>query len=126
MQAEMLKQSRTRFSKAIVGWFSGHLRASQAHNEVDGALFLDIFFGKGAEIMEFAASKDVSLLGRRNAFEVLDLLLDPLYRVAWLDIESDLLASQRLNKYLHSRSFLSVGQSLGSRRRVEINRNRRR
>lgn len=68
---------------------------------MEGALLLDVVVGKSTAVLELLASKDQALLVRRDALLVLDLGLDGLDGVAALDLESDVLAGEGLNKNLH-------------------------
>jgi hypothetical protein len=56
-------------------------------------LLLDIVIGKGTAILKLLASKDKTLLIRRNTLLVLDLRLNIIDGVGGLDLESDGLAS---------------------------------
>jgi len=69
---------------------------------VEGGLLLDVVVRKGPPILELLACKDEALLVRRDAFFILNLCLDIVYRVAGLDIQSDGLARQRLDEDLHA------------------------
>ena len=77
------------------------LAAPEAEDKVEGALLLDVVVGKSTAVLELLASKDQALLVRRDALLVLDLGLDGLDGVAALDLESDVLAGEGLNKNLH-------------------------
>ena len=64
--------------------YSIHLYLShltQAENQVEGGLLLDIIVGERTPVLQLFAGEDESLLIRGNALLVLDLLLDPLNRV---------------------------------------------
>merc|ERR1712107_596441 len=69
-----------------------------------GAFLLDVVIGEGSSILKLLSSKDQSLLIWGNSFLVLDLGLDILNGVRWLNLESDGLASQSLDKDLHTYS----------------------
>ena len=69
-----------------------------------GRLLLDVVVGKGSSILELLTSEDESLLIWRNTFLVLDLGLDVLNSVCWLDIEGDGLTSEGLDEDLHTTS----------------------
>ncbi|CAM9193129.1 unnamed protein product, partial [Heterosigma akashiwo] len=69
---------------------------------MQGGLLLDVVVRQGAAIFELLASKDQALLVRRNAFFVLDLLLDVIDGVGGFDIQGDSLASQGLYEDLHA------------------------
>ena len=68
---------------------------------MQGRLLLDVVVRQGAAVLELLARKDEPLLVGWDAFLVLDLGLDVLNRVGWLDLKRDGLAGQRLHKYLH-------------------------
>ena len=70
------------------------------------ALLLNIVIRKSASIFKLLACKDESLLIRRNALLVLDLLLDTLDCVRRLNIKSNSLTRQSLDKYLHAHFVL--------------------
>ena len=64
--------------------YSIHLYLSlltQAENQVEGGLLLDVVVGQRAPVLQLFAGKDESLLVRGNSLLVLDLLLDALNRV---------------------------------------------
>ena len=61
---------------------------------------MDVVVGKGAAILELLSGKDKTLLIRGNSFLVLDLGLDVVNGVAWLDIKSDGLTSKGLYENL--------------------------
>merc|ERR1712037_47850 len=74
---------------------------AEAEDEVKSGLFLDVVVRKSAAILELFTGEDEALLIRRDAFLVLDLSFNVVNSVAWLDLESDGLASESLNKDLH-------------------------
>merc|ERR1712033_19067 len=76
--------------------------SSQSKNQMQGALLLDIVVREGSSVLKLLSSKDQSLLVWGNTFLVLDLSLDVLNGVRWLNLESDGLASQGLDEDLHS------------------------
>ena len=64
--------------------YSIHLYLSlltQAENQVEGGLLLDVVVGQRAPVLQLFAGEDESLLLRGNSLLVLDLLLDALNRV---------------------------------------------
>jgi hypothetical protein len=65
---------------------------------VERRLLLDVVVAQGAAVLELLAGEDEALLVRRDALLVLDLPLDVLDGVAWLDVEGDGLARQRLDE----------------------------
>ena len=74
--------------------------ATEAEHEVEGALLLDIVVREGAAILELLAGEDQTLLVRRDALLVLDLLLDVVDCVARLDVEGDGLSGEGLDEDL--------------------------
>jgi hypothetical protein len=66
---------------------------TEAEDQVEGGLLLDVIVGQGAAILELLASKDQALLVWGNAFLILDLALDIIDGIRGLDLESDGLAS---------------------------------
>ena len=65
-------------------------------------LFLDIVIRKSAAVFKLLTGEDKSLLVGRNTLFILDLCLDVVNGVRWLDLESDGLAGESLHKYLHA------------------------
>jgi len=59
---------------------------------MEGGLLLDVVVAEGAAVLELLSSENETLLIRWNAFLVLDLGLDVVNGVGWLDIKSDGLA----------------------------------
>ena len=78
-----------------------HATAETEH-QVESGLLLDVVVGEGATILELLSSKDKALLIGRNTFLVLDLGLDVVNGVRWLDLEGDSLSSERLDENLHA------------------------
>jgi len=74
---------------------------TESEHKVEGAFLLDIVIGKRASIFKLLARKDETLLVRRNALLVLNLLLHVLNRVSGFSIECNGLASKSLHKDLH-------------------------
>jgi len=71
---------------------------------VEGGLLLDVVVGEGPSVLELLASEDQPLLVWGDALLVLDLGLDVLDRVGWLNLEGDGLTSEGLDEDLHSSS----------------------
>merc|ERR1712227_955122 len=71
---------------------------------MQGTLLLDVVVGEGSSVFQLLSSKVHSLLILGDSFLVLDLGLDILNGVRWLNLESDGLASQSLDKDLHTSS----------------------
>ena len=70
--------------------------------KVERRLLLDVVVGQGAAVLELLASKDEALLIGRDTLLVLNLRLDVVDGVGRLHLEGDSLASQRLDKDLHT------------------------
>lgn len=64
-------------------------------------VLLDIVVTQRASVLELLATKDESLLIRRNAFLVLNLRLDGLNRIRRIRVERNSLPSQGLDENLH-------------------------
>jgi len=77
---------------------------AETEDEMKGGLLLDVVIRKGPAILKLLASKDETLLIGRDAFLVLNLGLHVLNRIAGLDLQSDGLASESLDKDLHATS----------------------
>merc|ERR1719486_270297 len=71
---------------------------------MEGRFLLDVVIRKGSSVLKLLSSEDESLLIGRDAFLVLDLGLDVLDGVAWLDLKSDGLSSESLDEDLHTTS----------------------
>ena len=67
-------------------------------------LLLDVVIRKGSAVFELLTSEDESLLIWWNSFLVLDLGLDILNGVCWLNVKSDGFTSQGLDEDLHTTS----------------------
>ena len=65
---------------------------------------MDIVIREGSAVLELLTSEDESLLVWRDTFLILDLGLDVLNGVCWLDIEGDGLTSEGLDEDLHTTS----------------------
>merc|ERR1719259_249926 len=77
---------------------------SETKDQVKGGLLLDVVVGEGPAVFQLLASKDQPLLIRGNTFLVLDLGLDILNGVRWLNFQCNGLASEGLDKDLHATS----------------------
>ena len=75
---------------------------AETEDQVEGGLLLNVVIGEGASILELLSSEDEALLIGRNTFLVLDLGLDVVNGVRWLNLEGDSLTSERLNEDLHA------------------------
>ena len=80
---------------------------------MESAFLLDVVVTQRAAVLKLLASKDETLLVRRNTLLVLDLTLDIVNRVRRLDLQSNSLASEGLNKDLHGGKC--VGRTCGAR-----------
>jgi len=78
--------------------------SSKSEDQVESGLFLDVVVREGSSILELLSSEDESLLVWRDTFLILDLGLDVLNGVSWLDIKGDCLTSEGLDEDLHSTS----------------------
>ena len=82
---------------------------SESENEMESGLLLDVVVRKSSAILELLTSEDESLLVWWDTFLVLDLSLDILDGVSWLDVKGDGLTGKGLNKDLHlEESFLNL------------------
>ena len=75
--------------------------SSKSEDEMESGLLLDVVVGEGSAVFELLSSEDKSLLIRWNSFLVLDLGLDILDSVCWLDLKGDGLSGEGLDKNLH-------------------------
>jgi hypothetical protein len=75
---------------------------TETKDKVKSALLLNVVVGKSATIFELLASKDQALLVWGNSLLILDLGLDIVDRVRRLDLQSDRLAREGLDKNLHT------------------------
>ena len=78
---------------------------SESEDEMEGGLLLDVVVGEGSSILELLTGEDKSLLIGWDTFLVLDLGLDVLNSVGWLNIEGDGFTGEGLNENLHVRNF---------------------
>ena len=81
---------------------------TQAQDQVQGALLLDVVVGKGAAVLELLASKDQALLVRRDALLVLDLGLDIVDGVRAFHLKGDGLTREGLDENLHLACFTGL------------------
>jgi len=80
--------------------------SSQSQDEMKSGFLLDVVVAEGSSIFELLAGEDESLLIGRDTFLVLDLSLDVLDGVRWLDLKGDSLSCQGLDENLHVVSFV--------------------
>ena len=69
---------------------------------MESGLFLDVVVRKSAAIFELLSSKDQALLVRRNAFLILNLVLDVVNGVGRLNLKCNRLACESLHEDLHT------------------------
>ena len=79
---------------------------SESEDEMESGLLLDVVVGEGSAVLELLSSEDESLLIWWNTFLVLDLGLDVLDGVSWLDVQGDGLSGKGLNEDLHLKVFV--------------------
>jgi hypothetical protein len=84
---------------------------TQAQDQMQGRLLLDIVVAQRTSILELFAGKNEALLIRRNPLLVLDLGLDIVNRVRRLHIEGDGLARQGLYENLHLSRVNRINQA---------------
>jgi hypothetical protein len=75
---------------------------TQAEDEVQSRLLLDVVVRKRAAVLELLAGENETLLVRRDALLVLNLGLDVVDCVGRLDLKGNGLAGQRLDEDLHT------------------------
>merc|ERR1712026_183356 len=75
--------------------------SSQSEHKMEGALLLDVVVGEGSSVLQLLASEDQPLLIWGDSLLVLDLGLDVLDGVRWLDLEGDGLPGEGLDEDLH-------------------------
>ncbi|KAM0910371.1 hypothetical protein ACQ4PT_014204 [Festuca glaucescens] len=75
---------------------------TQAENQVEGGLLLDVVIRQGAAILQLLTSKDQTLLVRGDALLVLDLSLHVVNGVRRLHLQGDGLAGEGLHEDLHA------------------------
>ena len=74
---------------------------TETEDKVESTFLLDVVIGEGLFIFKLLASKDETLLIRRNTLLILDLLLNVSDIVGSFSVESNSLASECLYKDLH-------------------------
>ena len=77
------------------------LSASKSQDEMESRFLLDIVIRKGSAILKLLTGEDKSLLIWWDTLLVLDLSLDVLNGVSWLDIKGDGLTGEGLDENLH-------------------------
>ena len=81
---------------------------TQAEDQVQGGLLLDVVVREGAAVLKLLAGEDQTLLVRGDALLVLDLGLDIVDRVGGLDLKGDGLARQGLHETARPRMSVRV------------------
>merc|ERR1719502_579784 len=74
---------------------------TKTKHKMKGRFLLDIVVSQSATIFQLLARKDQALLVRRDAFLILDLLLDIFDGIRAFHVKSDGLAGERLHEDLH-------------------------
>merc|ERR1712012_1447903 len=69
---------------------------------MESGLLLDVVIRKSTAVLELLAGEDETLLVGRDTLLVLDLSLDVVDGVGWLDLKSDGLSSEGLHEDLHT------------------------
>lgn len=75
--------------------------ATQAQNQVQGGFLLHVVVCKRLAVLQLLAAKNQTLLVRRNALLVTNLVLHLLDGVRCLHIQRDGFASEGLDEHLH-------------------------
>jgi len=78
-----------------------HGTTTKTKDEMKRRFFLNVVVRKCSAVFELLASKDQSLLLRGNSFLILNLRLDVLDGIIRLDVQSDRLSCEGLDKDLH-------------------------
>ena len=76
------------------------MAATKTEDEVQSRLLLDVVIRQSAAVLELLAGEDEALLVGGDALLVLDLGLDVVDGVGWLDVERDGLAGQSFDENL--------------------------
>jgi len=75
---------------------------TESEYEMESGFLLDVVIGEGSSILKLLSGEDESLLIGWDTFLILDLSLDVLDGVRWLDFEGDGLSGKGLNENLHT------------------------
>ncbi len=78
--------------------------SAKTEDQVESGLLLDVVVTQGSAVFKLLSGKDKTLLIRGNTFLVLDLGLDVVNGVGWLDIKGDGLAGKSFYENLQKRS----------------------
>ena len=88
-------------SESWLNFDGTHTTASESEHQMEGRFLLDVVIGKSSSILKLLTGEDESLLIWWDTLLVLNFGFDVLDRVGWLDVESNSLTRQGLDKYLH-------------------------
>ena len=77
---------------------------------MDGGFLLDVVVGQGSVVFELLSGENETLLVGWDGLLVLDLVLEVLDGVGWLDVEGDVLTSQGSDEDLHSGAWNQLHQ----------------
>jgi len=75
--------------------------SSESEDEVKSGFMINVVICKSAIVLKLLSCEDESLLIRRDAFLVLNLGLNVLDSIRWLNIKSDCFALKCFNENLH-------------------------
>merc|ERR1711893_532848 len=75
---------------------------TESKHQVECRFFLDVVIAQSAAILELLSSEDETLLIWWDSLLVLDLCLDILDGIRWLNLEGDSFACEGLDKDLHA------------------------
>jgi hypothetical protein len=75
--------------------------SEQPQNQVQSGFLLDVIVGQSSSILQLLSGEDKSLLIWRDSFLVLDLGLDGIDGVGWVDVQGDGLTRKGLDENLH-------------------------
>ena len=95
--------------KAFQNYQMSMATTTQAQQQVDRRLLLNVVVGQRAAILELLAATDQTLVICVDALLILDLGLQVVNGVASLDIKVDGIACHSLDEDLHAFSLLALG-----------------
>ena len=87
--------------KTIVKITRHLVSSTETEHEMQSRLLLNVVVGEGSSILELLTSEDKTLLIGWDSLLVLDLGLDVVNGVRWLNLECDGFASESLDENLH-------------------------
>merc|ERR1712142_701511 len=76
--------------------------STKSQDKMEGGFLLDVVVAQGATVFQLLTSEDKTLLIWWNSLFILDLGFHVINCVAWLNLQCDGLASQGLDKDLHT------------------------